>query len=119
MVYVKTDRADMFAFATMVTCCLKTNTAVMVGAVGFFTEVLSIVLCVCVHFCLNKIALFFHIEVMVDLNNKKECYLNLDDTVFCDSVLATNVSKQECCCSIGVGWGDHCEIYPCPVYHSG
>ncbi|KAI7812482.1 latent-transforming growth factor beta-binding protein 3 isoform X1 [Triplophysa rosa] len=57
-------------------------------------------------------------EVMVDLNNKKECYLNLDDTVFCDSVLATNVSKQECCCSIGVGWGDHCEIYPCPVYHS-
>lgn len=53
------------------------------------------------------------------LNDKKECYLNLDDTVFCDSVLATNVTKQECCCSIGVGWGDHCEIYPCPVYHSG
>lgn len=49
---------------------------------------------------------------------KKECYLNLDDTVFCDSVLATNVSKQECCCSIGVGWGDHCEIYPCPVAQS-
>uniref|UniRef100_A0A8C2ZC10 Latent-transforming growth factor beta-binding protein 3 n=1 Tax=Cyclopterus lumpus TaxID=8103 RepID=A0A8C2ZC10_CYCLU len=49
---------------------------------------------------------------------KKECYLNLDDTVFCDSVLATNVTKQECCCSIGVGWGDHCEIYPCPVSHS-
>lgn len=50
---------------------------------------------------------------------KKECYLNLDDTVFCDSVLATNVTKQECCCSIGVGWGDHCEIYPCPVSQSG
>uniref|UniRef100_A0A7N8XQY2 Latent transforming growth factor beta binding protein 3 n=1 Tax=Mastacembelus armatus TaxID=205130 RepID=A0A7N8XQY2_9TELE len=49
---------------------------------------------------------------------KKECYLNLDDTVFCDSVLATNVTKQECCCSIGVGWGDHCEIYPCPVSQS-
>uniref|UniRef100_A0A671YJU9 Latent transforming growth factor beta binding protein 3 n=1 Tax=Sparus aurata TaxID=8175 RepID=A0A671YJU9_SPAAU len=49
---------------------------------------------------------------------KKECYLNLDDTVFCDSVLATNVTKQECCCSIGVGWGDHCEIYPCPVTQS-
>uniref|UniRef100_A0A8C1ERQ9 Latent transforming growth factor beta binding protein 3 n=1 Tax=Cyprinus carpio carpio TaxID=630221 RepID=A0A8C1ERQ9_CYPCA len=55
------------------------------------------------------------IEIVGD---KKECYLNLDDTVFCDSVLATNVTKQECCCSIGVGWGDHCEIYPCPVYHS-
>ncbi|XP_056093863.1 latent-transforming growth factor beta-binding protein 3 isoform X1 [Rhinichthys klamathensis goyatoka] len=57
-------------------------------------------------------------EVEMYLNDKKECYLNLDDTVFCDSVLATNVTKQECCCSIGVGWGDHCEIYPCPVYHS-
>ncbi|XP_051972961.1 latent-transforming growth factor beta-binding protein 3-like isoform X2 [Xyrauchen texanus] len=56
--------------------------------------------------------------VELDLNDKKECYLNLDDTVFCDSVLATNVTKQECCCSIGVGWGDHCEIFPCPVYHS-
>uniref|UniRef100_A0A8B9KIH5 Latent transforming growth factor beta binding protein 3 n=1 Tax=Astyanax mexicanus TaxID=7994 RepID=A0A8B9KIH5_ASTMX len=57
-------------------------------------------------------------EMEMDLNYKKECYLNLDDTVFCDSVLATNVTKQECCCSVGVGWGDHCEIYPCPVYHS-
>uniref|UniRef100_A0A672Z7X3 Latent transforming growth factor beta binding protein 3 n=1 Tax=Sphaeramia orbicularis TaxID=375764 RepID=A0A672Z7X3_9TELE len=55
-------------------------------------------------------------EVLTD--EKKECYLNLDDTVFCDSVLATNVTKQECCCSIGVGWGDHCEIYPCPVSQS-
>ncbi|XP_038145032.1 latent-transforming growth factor beta-binding protein 3 isoform X2 [Cyprinodon tularosa] len=51
-------------------------------------------------------------------NEKKECYLNLDDTVFCDSVLAINITKQECCCSIGVGWGDHCEIHPCPVSHS-
>ncbi|XP_060910700.1 latent-transforming growth factor beta-binding protein 3 isoform X6 [Labrus mixtus] len=56
--------------------------------------------------------------VHVQIDEKKECYLNLDDTVFCDSVLATNVTKQECCCSIGVGWGDHCEIYPCPVSHS-
>ncbi|XP_031427916.1 latent-transforming growth factor beta-binding protein 3 isoform X1 [Clupea harengus] len=56
--------------------------------------------------------------IEINLNYKKECYLNLDDTVFCDSVLATNVTKQECCCSIGVGWGDHCEIYPCPVFHS-
>ncbi|XP_041864409.1 latent-transforming growth factor beta-binding protein 3 isoform X6 [Melanotaenia boesemani] len=56
--------------------------------------------------------------VRVQTDEKKECYLNLDDTVFCDSVLATNVTKQECCCSIGVGWGDHCEIHPCPVSHS-
>ncbi|XP_069064116.1 latent-transforming growth factor beta-binding protein 3 isoform X1 [Pleurodeles waltl] len=50
--------------------------------------------------------------------DKKECYLNFDDTVFCDSVLATNITRQECCCSIGAGWGDHCEIYPCPVSNS-
>ncbi|XP_008331518.1 latent-transforming growth factor beta-binding protein 3 isoform X3 [Cynoglossus semilaevis] len=56
--------------------------------------------------------------VRILTEEKKECYLNLDDTVFCDSVLATNVTKQECCCSIGVGWGDHCEIYPCPVSQS-
>uniref|UniRef100_A0A672Z6W8 Latent transforming growth factor beta binding protein 3 n=1 Tax=Sphaeramia orbicularis TaxID=375764 RepID=A0A672Z6W8_9TELE len=57
-------------------------------------------------------------EALSRPEHKKECYLNLDDTVFCDSVLATNVTKQECCCSIGVGWGDHCEIYPCPVSQS-
>ncbi|XP_072407125.1 latent-transforming growth factor beta-binding protein 3 isoform X1 [Chiloscyllium punctatum] len=48
--------------------------------------------------------------------DKKECYLSLDDTIFCDSVLATNITKEECCCSLGAGWGDHCEIYPCPVH---
>ncbi|XP_066466255.1 latent-transforming growth factor beta-binding protein 3 [Tiliqua scincoides] len=51
-------------------------------------------------------------------HNKKECYLNFDDSVFCDSVLATNITRQECCCSLGAGWGDHCEIYPCPVLNS-
>lgn len=60
---------------------------------------------------------FAAVRVLTD--EKKECYLNLDDTVFCDSVLAINVTKQECCCSIGMGWGDHCEIHPCPVSHSG
>ncbi|XP_078057056.1 latent-transforming growth factor beta-binding protein 3 isoform X1 [Mustelus asterias] len=48
--------------------------------------------------------------------DKKECYLSLDDTIFCDSVLATNITKEECCCSLGAGWGDLCEIYPCPVH---
>ncbi|KAM6906896.1 latent-transforming growth factor beta-binding protein 3 isoform 4-T4 [Xenentodon cancila] len=56
--------------------------------------------------------------VQVVTDDKKECYMNLDDAVFCDSVLATNVTKQECCCSIGMGWGDHCEIHPCPVSHT-
>ncbi|XP_069036378.1 latent-transforming growth factor beta-binding protein 3 isoform X4 [Lepisosteus oculatus] len=57
-------------------------------------------------------------EIETDDDDKKECYLNLDDTVFCDSVLAVNITKQECCCTVGVGWGDRCEIYPCPVHNS-
>ncbi|XP_061595317.1 latent-transforming growth factor beta-binding protein 3-like isoform X2 [Cololabis saira] len=56
--------------------------------------------------------------VQVVTDDKRECYMNLEDAVFCDSVLATNVTKQECCCSIGMGWGDHCEIHPCPVSHT-
>ncbi|XP_068116562.1 latent-transforming growth factor beta-binding protein 3 [Hyperolius riggenbachi] len=49
----------------------------------------------------------------------RDCFLTLDDTLFCDSVLAVNVTKEQCCCSLGAGWGDHCEIYPCPVHSSG
>ncbi|KAM9301474.1 latent-transforming growth factor beta-binding protein 3 [Gastrophryne carolinensis] len=48
----------------------------------------------------------------------RDCFLSLDDTLFCDSVLAVNVTKEQCCCSLGAGWGDHCEIYPCPVHNS-
>ncbi|XP_077313974.1 latent-transforming growth factor beta-binding protein 3 isoform X5 [Lithobates pipiens] len=48
----------------------------------------------------------------------RDCFLSLDDTLFCDSVLAVNVTKEQCCCSLGAGWGDHCEIYPCPVHSS-
>uniref|UniRef100_A0A6I8NKN1 Latent-transforming growth factor beta-binding protein 1 n=1 Tax=Ornithorhynchus anatinus TaxID=9258 RepID=A0A6I8NKN1_ORNAN len=46
---------------------------------------------------------------------KKECYYNLNDANFCDNVLTSNVTKQECCCTLGAGWGDNCEIFPCPV----
>ncbi|KAK1150938.1 latent-transforming growth factor beta-binding protein 3-like isoform X1 [Acipenser oxyrinchus oxyrinchus] len=76
-------------------------------------------LCVCNEGYLNSEDKHSCEEIEVDSDDKKECYLNLDDTVFCDSVLATNITKQECCCSsIGSGWGDHCEIYPCPVHNS-
>lgn len=74
--------------------------------------------CICNHGYILSEDRHYCEPVRVLMDEKKECYLNLDDTVFCDSVLATNVTKQECCCSIGVGWGDHCEIYPCPVSHS-
>uniref|UniRef100_A0A8C5LFR7 Latent-transforming growth factor beta-binding protein 1 n=1 Tax=Jaculus jaculus TaxID=51337 RepID=A0A8C5LFR7_JACJA len=46
---------------------------------------------------------------------RKECYYNLNDASLCDNVLAANVTKRECCCTSGAGWGDNCEVFPCPV----
>ncbi|XP_054832922.1 latent-transforming growth factor beta-binding protein 1 isoform X7 [Eublepharis macularius] len=51
-------------------------------------------------------------------DEKKECYYNLNDANFCDNVLTSNITKQECCCTLGAGWGDNCEIFPCPVLGS-
>lgn len=65
---------------------------------------------------------FFFIEVpdrTKETVEKKECYYNLNDANFCDNVLTSNVTKQECCCTLGAGWGDNCEIFPCPVLGSG
>ncbi|XP_051579497.1 latent-transforming growth factor beta-binding protein 1-like isoform X2 [Myxocyprinus asiaticus] len=46
---------------------------------------------------------------------RKECYYNLNDENLCDNVLASSMTKQECCCTLGAGWGDNCEVHPCPV----
>ncbi|KPP70787.1 hypothetical protein Z043_110354, partial [Scleropages formosus] len=46
---------------------------------------------------------------------RKECYYNLNDEKFCSNVLSRNTTKQECCCTVGAGWGDNCEIHPCPL----
>lgn len=46
---------------------------------------------------------------------RRECYYNLNDANFCDNVLSYNATKEECCCTVGSGWGDNCEIHPCPV----
>uniref|UniRef100_A0A7N5ZT40 Latent transforming growth factor beta binding protein 2 n=1 Tax=Anabas testudineus TaxID=64144 RepID=A0A7N5ZT40_ANATE len=43
--------------------------------------------------------------------DRKECYYNLNDANFCDNVLSRNTTKQECCCTVGAGWGDNCEIH--------
>uniref|UniRef100_A0A8D2M4D1 Latent-transforming growth factor beta-binding protein 1 n=1 Tax=Zonotrichia albicollis TaxID=44394 RepID=A0A8D2M4D1_ZONAL len=40
-----------------------------------------------------------------------KCY----DVRLCDSVLAKNITKEECCCTVGAAWGDNCETYPCPI----
>ncbi|XP_074845801.1 latent-transforming growth factor beta-binding protein 1 isoform X3 [Carettochelys insculpta] len=55
------------------------------------------------------------VDVTQPEKEKKECYYNLNDANFCDNVLTSNVTKQECCCTLGAGWGDNCEIFPCPV----
>lgn len=59
------------------------------------------------------------IEADQQEDGKKECYYNLNDANFCDNVLTSNVTKQECCCTLGAGWGDNCEIFPCPVVGTG
>uniref|UniRef100_A0A8B9DJC9 Latent transforming growth factor beta binding protein 2 n=1 Tax=Anser cygnoides TaxID=8845 RepID=A0A8B9DJC9_ANSCY len=46
---------------------------------------------------------------------RKQCYYHISDVRLCDSVLAKNVTKQECCCTVGAAWGDNCETYPCPI----
>nr|XP_045006723.1 latent-transforming growth factor beta-binding protein 1 isoform X4 [Jaculus jaculus] len=54
-------------------------------------------------------------EVDQPREERKECYYNLNDASLCDNVLAANVTKRECCCTSGAGWGDNCEVFPCPV----
>lgn len=63
--------------------------------------------------------LHLDLDVEQPKEEKKECYYNLNDASLCDNVLAPNVTKQECCCTSGAGWGDNCEIFPCPVLGTG
>uniref|UniRef100_A0A8C7XFZ9 Latent-transforming growth factor beta-binding protein 1 n=1 Tax=Oryzias sinensis TaxID=183150 RepID=A0A8C7XFZ9_9TELE len=46
---------------------------------------------------------------------RKECYYHLDNENLCESVLKSQTTLQECCCTLGAGWGDNCEVHPCPV----
>uniref|UniRef100_A0A8C9LDU8 Latent-transforming growth factor beta-binding protein 1 n=1 Tax=Pavo cristatus TaxID=9049 RepID=A0A8C9LDU8_PAVCR len=50
-----------------------------------------------------------------DSMERKQCYYHISDVRLCDSVLAKNITKQECCCTVGAAWGDNCETYPCPI----
>ncbi|XP_059187069.1 latent-transforming growth factor beta-binding protein 4 isoform X2 [Centropristis striata] len=43
----------------------------------------------------------------------RECYYNLAERGTC-SLLATNTSQQECCCTVGEGWGLGCQYHTCP-----
>ncbi|KAM4772836.1 latent-transforming growth factor beta-binding protein 1 isoform 2-T2 [Rhinophrynus dorsalis] len=53
-----------------------------------------------------------------DEEDKKDCYYNIIGDNLCQNVLAANITKQECCCTLGAGWGDNCEFFPCPVIES-
>lgn len=48
----------------------------------------------------------------------RECYYNLAERGAC-SLLATNTSQQECCCTVGEGWGLGCQYHTCPPTGSG
>lgn len=52
-------------------------------------------------------------------DEEKQCYYNLNNVNFCENVLTINITKQECCCTLGAAWGDTCEMFPCPVLSSG
>ncbi|XP_023817153.1 latent-transforming growth factor beta-binding protein 1 isoform X2 [Oryzias latipes] len=43
----------------------------------------------------------------------RECYYNLANRGSC-SLLAANTTQQECCCTVGEGWGLGCQYYTCP-----
>ncbi|KAL0972864.1 hypothetical protein UPYG_G00195680 [Umbra pygmaea] len=44
----------------------------------------------------------------------RECYYNTEERRSC-SVLGQNTTKQECCCTVGQGWGLACQYDPCPL----
>uniref|UniRef100_A0A8C8CBR5 Latent-transforming growth factor beta-binding protein 4 n=1 Tax=Oncorhynchus tshawytscha TaxID=74940 RepID=A0A8C8CBR5_ONCTS len=43
----------------------------------------------------------------------RECYYSTGEQSSC-SVLAHNTTQQECCCTVGQGWGMGCQYNPCP-----
>ncbi|XP_026543520.1 latent-transforming growth factor beta-binding protein 4 isoform X4 [Notechis scutatus] len=45
---------------------------------------------------------------------RRECYYDPNAAQACESVLARNATRQECCCSLGHGWGLDCHIQACP-----
>ncbi|XP_028844471.1 latent-transforming growth factor beta-binding protein 1 isoform X2 [Denticeps clupeoides] len=46
---------------------------------------------------------------------RKECYYNMNSEKLCENVLSRDVTFEECCCTVGAGWGDNCEVRPCPI----
>ncbi|XP_043755134.1 latent-transforming growth factor beta-binding protein 4 isoform X3 [Cervus elaphus] len=47
-------------------------------------------------------------------SGRRECYFDTAAPDACDNILARNVTWQECCCTVGEGWGNGCRIQQCP-----
>ncbi|XP_060041921.1 latent-transforming growth factor beta-binding protein 4 isoform X2 [Erinaceus europaeus] len=47
-------------------------------------------------------------------SGRRECYFDTAAPDACDNILARNVTWQECCCTMGEGWGSGCRIQQCP-----
>uniref|UniRef100_A0ABM5ERY2 Latent-transforming growth factor beta-binding protein 4 isoform X2 n=1 Tax=Pogona vitticeps TaxID=103695 RepID=A0ABM5ERY2_9SAUR len=46
---------------------------------------------------------------------RQECYHDPSHAQVCDHVLSWNVTRQECCCSLGHSWGLDCRVQRCPL----
>ncbi|KAJ6663584.1 hypothetical protein lerEdw1_009663 [Lerista edwardsae] len=45
----------------------------------------------------------------------RECYYDPNAAHACETVLAWNATRQQCCCSLGHGWGLDCHVQECPA----
>ncbi|KAK6470641.1 latent-transforming growth factor beta-binding protein 4 isoform X1 [Huso huso] len=45
----------------------------------------------------------------------RECYYNIHDANVCQNILTRNATLQECCCTVGEGWGENCQLTACPA----
>lgn len=52
-------------------------------------------------------------------SGRRECYFDTAAPDACDNILARNVTWQECCCTVGEGWGNGCRIQQCPSTETG
>ena len=52
-------------------------------------------------------------------SGRRECYFDTAAPDACDNILARNVTWQECCCTVGEGWGSGCRIQQCPSTETG
>lgn len=52
-------------------------------------------------------------------SGRRDCYFDTAAPDACDNILARNVTWQECCCTVGEGWGSGCRIQQCPGTETG